>query len=250
MQNTKPHTKHFLCFQQMSDICPGISSAGRAAASFLDGAAIQFILRIKQIDLTLIGIQMTVPAVPCRVNAVEEVHSPLHSFQNVCRRAHSHQICRLILRQVRNRLLNDMVHLLMTLPHRQPAQRITVTLHLGNLLCVADSDIIEYRTLIDTEKKLVLIDRVFQAVQPFHFHLAPFKPSCGARDGSFHIMPVCHTGRAFVKRHCHGRSQVGLDPHTLLRTHENLSSVHVRIKIDSLLFDPAQACQGKNLKPA
>ena len=47
-----------------------------------------------------------------------------------------------------------------------------------------------------------------------------------------------------------GRSQIGLDLHTFLRTHEDAMAVEVRGKGHALLGDLAQLCEAEHLKSA
>ena len=64
---------------------------------------------------------------------------------------------------------------------------------------------------------------------------------------------VCVGSRVFhtlVKGHGDVRPQVGLNPHGLLRPHENSPAIHMTLKGDALLLNVAQFCQGKNLKTA
>ena len=56
MKDTKAHTKHFLCLQQMADIGAGITAAGRAGTPLFYRPVIRFILGIEQIDFAVISI--------------------------------------------------------------------------------------------------------------------------------------------------------------------------------------------------
>ena len=53
-----------------------------------------------------------------------------------------------------------MIHLLMCLSDCQSADSVAVEIQLGDILRVLNTDIIKDRSLIDSEKKLMRIDRV------------------------------------------------------------------------------------------
>ena len=113
----------------------------------------------------------------------------------------------------------------MALTHCQSADGISRQIHLCNLLCMLDADILEDCTLIDSKQQLVLIDGIFQTVQPIHLCLTTLQPANGTVHRILHIFSVCKAWRTLIKCHGNGRSQIGLDLHTLFRTHENLSSI-------------------------
>ena len=52
----------------------------RLAAAFLDRAHVFFIFLIKKIDLSLIGVYMTVTSVSGRIYAVKEINAALYAF--------------------------------------------------------------------------------------------------------------------------------------------------------------------------
>ena len=107
---------------------------------------------------------MPVPSVSAGVNAVKEVDSSLHPFQNIGGSSHSHQVNRLIPRQMRNRLFYNIIHFLMALSHRQTSDGIAVKGKLSNLLCMLNSDIRKNSPLINPEQKLVPVDGILQSV--------------------------------------------------------------------------------------
>lgn len=69
VKHAQTHTQHLFRLKKVADICPGITPAGRAAASLFYGAVIQLILGVEQIDLPAIGIQMAVPPVSGGIHA-------------------------------------------------------------------------------------------------------------------------------------------------------------------------------------
>ena len=142
----------------MPDIGPGIPSAGRTLTSLLNGPLIQLIFGVKEIDFALVGIEMAMSAVSGGIHAVKEIHAPLHALQNIGRSPDSHQICGLILGKVRHRLLQDVVHLLVGLPHGKSSDGIAIQGKLCNPLRMLSADIVKNRSLIDSEQQLIPVD--------------------------------------------------------------------------------------------
>ena len=110
----------------------------------------------------MIRVEMSVPSVSARVNAVKEINATLHTFQNVGRCPDTHQVGRLVLRQVRHHLVQNVIHLLVRLADGKSADRIAVQLQLRNPLGMLDADVRINRTLIDSEEQLVPVDCILQ----------------------------------------------------------------------------------------
>ena len=138
----------------------------------------------------MICINMPVPPVSARVYAVKKVHSSVYRLQNIRRSSHSHQIGRLIFRKMRNNRIQNTVHIFMTLSYCKTAYRITVQIKLRDLSCVLHADIFIDSALINTKKHLVMINRIFQRIQPVHFRFTSFQPSCRSRHRMDHILSV------------------------------------------------------------
>ena len=184
---------------------------------------------------------MAVTAVAAGIDAVEKVHAPVHALQNIGRRAHAHQVDRLILGKIGHHGAEHAVHLLVALSHRQPADRVAVQIKLGDLFGVLDADIVVDGALVDPEEQLVAVDRPLGLLKLPHFLLAADEPAGRAVHGRLHIAALCQGGRTFVKRHRDGGRQVRLDLHALLRAHEDLMTVDVGAEGHALLADLTQA---------
>ena len=201
MEHAKPHAQHLFCFQKMTDICPAVSSARGAPASFLQRTVIQFISGVKQVKFSMTGIYMPVPAVPAGIDAVKEINSPFHCLEYVRRSPHSHQINRLLCRKMGNHRLNNPVHLFMGFSHRQSPDCVTGKIEFCNLFCVLNPYVFIYRSLIDSKKELAAVDRIVQPVQTLHLRLTSAKPSGCPLHRCLHITAVRPAGRAFIKSH-------------------------------------------------
>ena len=188
----------------MTDVGSAVVTARRALAAFLDRARIQLVFLVEQIHFSMVCVNMAVASVPARIYAVEEIDAALYAFQNVCRRSNAHQIRRFVFRQVRNDFVENMVHLLVALSYCQTADCIAIEIHLGNPFCMVNADILINRTLVDSEQKLMFVDRVFPLVQLLHLIFASLQPSRRAVDRVLHITALCHTRRALVESHRDG----------------------------------------------
>src|SRR5699024_7168281 len=134
VENTQPHSQHFLCLQQMADISPAVMTACRTLAAFFYRSGIELIFSIKQVDLSEVCIYMAMPSVTAWIYTVEEIHSSGDGLQDIGRRSHSHQISRLIHREIWNHTVQDPVHFLVGLPYSQSADGIAIQIQLGDLL--------------------------------------------------------------------------------------------------------------------
>ncbi len=138
----------------------------------------------------------------------------------------------------------------MALTYGQPPDGIPVQTKFRYLLGMFHPDIVKNSPLVNAKKHLVPVNGGLQPIQPCHLLFAPFQPAVSPCNGMLHIATVRHAGRALVKSHGNGRSQIRLDLHAFLRPHENLFSVNMGMEIHPLLLDFPQARQGKDLEPA
>ena len=148
VDHAQAHAQHLICLQEMADVCTGEIPAGRTAAVLLDRPQIFLILRIEQVQMAAVRIDMAVTPVSRRIHAVEEIHAALHAFQYVGRSTNSHEIRRFVAGQVRHDRIQHAVHLLVGLPHGQAAHSVAVQVQLGDLLRVFNADILENGPLI------------------------------------------------------------------------------------------------------
>ena len=126
MQYAQPKSEHFSRLKQMSYISAAEMPARRTSAALFYRPFVQFELRVKQIQFAVMRIDMSVPSVPARIYAVEEVHAPFNTFKDICRGTYAHQVYRLILRKMRHCLVKDPVHLLVGFSNRKASDSISV----------------------------------------------------------------------------------------------------------------------------
>ena len=80
MQHAEAHSQHFLGLEQVTDVGSGIACAGRAGAALFYGALVKLILGVEEIYFSMVGVKMSVAAVSCGVDTVEEVYAPFHAL--------------------------------------------------------------------------------------------------------------------------------------------------------------------------
>lgn len=151
---------------------------------------------------------MSMASVSGRVNTVKEVYAPFHTFQNIGRSSHTHQIGRFVCGQIRYRFIQDMVHLFMGLTHCQTAYGIAVQIQLPDSFGVLNTDIRIYSSLVNTEKHLFFINRIIQIVQAAHFRFAALQPPGSTGHRVFHIIPFGFGRGTFIEGHGNGGCQI------------------------------------------
>ena len=107
---------------------------------------------------------MSMTTISTWIYAVKEVYSSFYCFQNIGRCTYSHKVGWLIFRKEWNHFFKNMVHFLVGLTNSKTANSIAVKVHIGNPLGMLYSDIIKDRSLIDSKKKLIRINRILKAV--------------------------------------------------------------------------------------
>ena len=94
------------------------------------------------------------------------------------------------------------------------------------------------------------VDCPLFCVELGHLFLAAFKPADSTLARLLRIFILGRILNAFVKRHCNGRTEIGLNCYAFLRTHKNASAVNVGSKGYTLLGNFAKSGKRENLKAA
>ena len=177
---------------------------------------------------------MPMPSVSTRKYAVKKVYSAVYRHDHVFRRTDPHKVSRFFFRKEGHYILQNPVHIFMTLSHRKTPYSIARKIQLRNLLGMIDSYIRKNSPLVDAEKKLIFVNRALLFIELFHLFLTTKKPACRPLYGGFNILPVRECRRTLIEGHGNGGSQVGLDLHGLFRSHKNLPPVDVGAEFHSL----------------
>ena len=191
----------------------------------------------------------TMPCISAGHNTVKHIYTASNTLNDIRRRAHTHQISGLIHGHIRFHLLNDMIHDFGRLSDCQSPDCITIQPKLCNLLHMRYTNRIICAALIDAKQHLLRIDGSFQTVQALHFLLTADQPACCSGTGIFHVFQGRRIFYTFIKCHCNGGAEIGLNLHAFFRPHKNCFAINVRLKVYTLFLDPPQLCQRKYLKP-
>ena len=108
---------------------------------------------------------------------------------------------------------------------------------------MSNTDILKSSALINSKQKLMRIYRIFQTVQTSHLLFATLQPTSCSIYGIDNIFAIRYRTWTLIKRHGNGGTKIGLNLHTLLRSHKNLGTVNMRVEVHTLLLYFAKTCQ-------
>ena len=193
---------------------------------------------------------MTISGVAGWHYAVKHIDTTTYAFNQVFWFTNAHQVTRFVCRNLRAYMLQNAVHICFRLTHSQTADGVAVQFQLGDLLHVLHTQVCIGAALIDAEQKLIRVDRDTLVLQPCHLSLAALQPAGSALAAVLGVIMLSGVLYTLVKGHGDGGTEICLDLHTFLRTHEDAVAVEVRGKGHALLGDLAQLCQTEYLKSA
>ena len=110
VHNEQSLGQHFTALEQVAQIGAAEPLTGRTLTAFFDRTVIGLVLSVHNVQNAVVREQMTVTRVACRHNAVEEINAASDTFNNVARRADTHQVARLMLGRMRQNNIENMVH--------------------------------------------------------------------------------------------------------------------------------------------
>ena len=237
MHHAQPHGQHFLSLEQVTQISPGVPAAHWAVTLGVNRERIRLILGIFQIDGTVPGKESGMPGISGGHDTVEEIHTPGHGFNDVAGGPDPHEVPGFLPGHVRLHRLDDLVHHLRALPHRQAANGIAGQIQVCNPLHMLHANVPIGPSLVDAPKHLMGVHRIRQLVQAGIFCFAPLQPPVGPVHTPVHVIPGRRIFNALIEGHTNVRAQVGLNLHTLLRPHKNPAAVNVGGKIHPFLLN-------------
>ena len=239
----QPHGQHLLRLEQMMQVGFGITSADRAGTFGIDGAFVQLIFRVLEVDGALPCKELGVAGIAGRHDAVKKVDAPGHALDDVAGGADAHEIAGLVLGHIGLHGVQYPVHILRAFPHGQSADGVTGQIQRGDLLHVLNAQILVGRALIDAPELLAGIDGVRLGVELFQRVLAALEPSGRALAGGFGVGVFGGVFHALVKGHGDVGAEIRLDAHTFLRAHEDPVAVQMGGEGHAFLLDLAQTRQ-------
>ena len=138
----------------MPEIGPGEAAADGTAAARINGCIVHLVPLVFDIHGTLPGKELAVAGIAGRHHAVEEVYAPPHALDDIGRRAHAHEVAGLVPGRMGQHHIQDAVHDVRRLPHRQAANAVAVAVQLGALLHAPDPQVLVGAALVDAEEQL------------------------------------------------------------------------------------------------
>ena len=222
--------------------------AAIAGAALVQRRHVFFIARILDLDVAKAREQPAVAGVPGRHHAVEHVDAVGHAIDQVFRRAHAHQVVRLVLGQARADVGQDALHVFFWLTDRQAANgqaREVDVFQAGERLV---AQVLVHAALDDAEQRVRVLARVkfvHRALGPAQRHAHRFRRFFGGGRTAVDLVR-----RAFVELHHDVRVQRALDLHRDFGRQEQLRAVDRRRELDALFRDLAHRAERKHLEAA
>ena len=144
--------------------------------------------------------------------------------------------------------LNYIIHLLSSLANCKATNGITGKIQFRNPLHMLNAQICICAALVNTPKHLLGVHCVRQCIQACIFRLAALQPPVSSVNTLLYILSRGRIFNTFVECHANIGTQVGLNLHTLFRSHKNFTTVNMGGKIDTLLLDLSQTGKTKHLE--
>src|SRR5580765_5952770 len=110
MQRVKGRCVDLAGPEKVPEVGPRKSPASVAMTRGIGRPIVLRVLRILNIDRPLAREQLSIPGVPRRKHAVEEIDAARHRLHEVLWRSRAHQVARAVLRQAGGRISHDLVH--------------------------------------------------------------------------------------------------------------------------------------------
>ena len=223
-------------------------AAGVAAAGLVQRRLVFLVLGVLDLDVAKTGEQPAIAGVTRRHDAVEHVDAVRHARHQVFRRAHAHQVMRLVGRQARTHVGQHAHHVFLRLADGQAADGDAGEIDLFQLGQRFVAQHFEHAALHDAEQRirvLAAVELVLRALRPAQGHahgLGRFLDG-GRAAGDF-------VRRAFVELHDDVGIQDALHLHRHFRREEQFIAVDGRIEMHALFRDLAHGAQRKHLEAA
>ena len=161
MSNRKSACQLLVSLEQVTDICTGEVAAGGAVTLGVKRQWVSLIALVCGVHDAVPSEYSCVTCISAGHYAVEKVYSPCHALDDVGGSSHAHKVAYLIFGHYGAEDIKDMIHLLSRLAHCKAAHSVAVHIKLCYLFHMAQSQVIENRALIYSEKQLVLVDGIW-----------------------------------------------------------------------------------------
>ena len=161
--------EHFAATVEVVQVSAREVLAGVARTAHVGRRLIRFVARVAQLEVTEAREQVAVARIARRHHAIEHVDAGLHAFDQVFRRAHAHQVARLVRRQPVRRVRDDLLHQWLGLADADAADRITRKVERDQRIERRFAQVLEHAALHDAEQCVRVLQRRV-------FHQAALRP--------------------------------------------------------------------------
>ena len=168
--------------------------------------------------------QHRVASVTGRHDTIKHIYTSLYTFENILRRAYTHQITGLLCRENLIHHFNHLIHDLCRLAHSQSANGITVSAKVSYVLCRIATKISILASLDNGEQALVVAIYGFCLVETLP---APLQPSLGHLKTFLCILIITFSRRTLVECHHDVCADDTFCIHHVLGSEEMLAAVNM-----------------------
>jgi len=217
-------------FEEVVEVGPAEVPTGVAGTGLVQGPPVLGVLDVLDGEPPPAGEKRPVPGVSRREDAIEKVHPPVDSLQDVLDVPHAHQVTGLVLRQEGAAPFEDLEKLGLGLAQAEAPERIAVEVHLQE---VGDA----FFPLVPKYPSLADPPQVLDGFTGFEMPLGAGRPARRPAHGFLHRFHGRGVGWERVQAHHDVSPQLPLDVHDVLRGQEDFRSIEVGREPDPVLAD-------------
>src|SRR5690606_38795206 len=243
MQRQKARAEHLVRRVKMTKVRTREAATGIAVTSLVQRKRVGAIFGALDVHPSIRGERGAVAPHPGGCHAVEEIHTPRDTLDQILGNAYTHDVARPVFRKRLVANLEHGVHVRLRLSHGESADRVTrPVIHVTNGNGRFHSQVGVYASLYDGEESLPGVCASFGAVprpparlqmlecletasEPAHAALAGIACTRGIRLSGYHV----------VELHDHVRAKIPLDLHHGLGREREPRAIHVTAELDSFL---------------
>ena len=182
-----------------------------------------------------------VPRQPRGNHAVEDVHAAADALDQIIRLANAHQIARSVARQTWQRIIKRLVHFRLSLADSQPADGVTLEIHIGYEARGFLPQVGEDAALYDAKQSLIAVVRMVFATEP--------QPAMRPFVCRLYLIPMVGIG-TLIESHDDVRAQIPLDLHGAAGRQSSRAAVQMAAEGDAVGVNPVDFAQAEYLESA
>ena len=247
MHRGEPHAQQLAGNEQVAQVGAGVFPAGGAIAFGIQRPLVPRVCRVAHHQAPAADEHGAPARVPRGQDAIHHVHTARHRLDHVDGMAHTHQVARLIARELGAVALHYLQPQPAPLAHPQPAQREAVERHVRELREAACALGRVGPALVDAEKRHAppaLLAQTRALIEP------AARPAHGARDRLAHLLRRSRQPHQVVERHRHVRLEGVLHADGFLGREHVARAIQVGAKLHALLVHAIELGEAHHLEAA